>query len=159
MSLFSCLKWPEMRPVTLKLIERMHEGHALGQFSIPVVDFVRVFAPGALESELAKVARRGDINFKADGQQGGRFQLAAGGRASFDLGREGLVMRVPERMSGHYEIRPTAFYIEFKRGEELEGCKRVLMLICNRVVSVDVSSKRVEVHLPSKLFDLCVEFE
>jgi hypothetical protein len=137
----------------------MAEGHALGQFSIPVVDFVRVFAPEALESELEKVARRGDIDFRADAFDGGQFQLAPGPRASFDLGREGLVMRVPERMSGHYEIRPNAFQIEFKRGEELEGCKRVLMLICNRVVSVDVSSERVEVHLPSKLFDLCVEFE
>ena len=159
MAIFSCLKWPEMRPVTLKLIERMADGHALGQFSIPVVDFVRVFAPEALESELEKVARRGDIDFRADAFDGGQFQLAPGPRASFDLGREGLVMRVPERMSGHYEIRPNAFQIEFKRGEELEGCKRVLMLICNRVVSVDVSSERVEVHLPSKLFDLCVEFE
>jgi hypothetical protein len=159
MPIFSCLKWPEMRAVTLKLIERMADGHALGQFSIPVVDFVRVFAPGAIESELEKVAERGDINFRAEGDKGGQFQLATGTRASFDLGREGLVMRVPERMSGHYEISPNAFHIEFNRGEELEGCKRVMMLICNRVVSVDVSSERVEVHLPSKLFDLCVEFE
>ena len=30
MAIFSCLKWPEMRAVTLKLIERMHEGHARG---------------------------------------------------------------------------------------------------------------------------------
>jgi hypothetical protein len=159
MAIFSCLKWPEMRAVTLKLIKRMHEGHARGQFSIPVVDFVRVFAPGAIESELAKVAERGDINFTADGQDSGQFQLAEGARASFDLGREGLAMRVPSRMSGHYEIRPSAFHIGFKGGEELEGCKRLLMLICNRVVSVDVSSERVDVHLASKIFDLCVEFE
>jgi hypothetical protein len=159
MAIFSCLKWPEMRTVTLKLIERMHEGHARGQFSIPVVDFVRVFAPGAQESELAKVARRGDINFIADGASGGKFRLAEGGRATFELGREGLAMRVPARMSGHYEILPSAFHIEFNRGEELEGCKRLLMLVCNRVVSVDVSSTRVDIHLPSKLFDLCVEFK
>ena len=68
-------------------------------------------------------------------------------------------MRVPARMSGHYKIRPSAFHIEFNSGEELEGCKRLLMLMCNRVVSVDVSSERVDIHLPSKLFDLCVEFE
>jgi hypothetical protein len=159
MAIFSCLKWPEMRAVTLKLVERMHEGHASGQFSIPVVDFVRVFAPGALESELAKVAKRGDIKFIAESASGGKFRLAEGTRATFELGREGLAMRVPARMSGRYEIRPSAFQIEFNSGEELEGCKHLLMLICNRVVSVDVSSARVDIHLPSKLFDLCVEFE
>jgi hypothetical protein len=159
MPIFSCLKWPEMRAVTLKLIKRMHEGHARGQFSIPVVDFVRVFAPGANESELAKVAERGDISFIANGASNGKFRLAEGARATFELGREGLAMRVPARMSGHYEIRPSAFHIEFERGEELEGCKRLLMLVCNRVVSVDVSSERVDIHLPGKLFDLCVEFE
>jgi hypothetical protein len=159
MAIFSCLKWPEMRAVTFKLVERMHEGHARGQFSIPVVDFVRVFAPGALESEFAKVARRGDIEFVADGTSGGKFRLDEGTRATFELGREGLAMRVPARMSGKYEIRPSAFHVEFNNGEELEGCKRLLMLVCNRVVSVDVSSERVDVHLPSKLFDLCVEFE
>jgi hypothetical protein len=159
MALFSCLKWPEMRPVTLELIKRMHAGHALGRFSIPVVDFARVFAPGAEASELTKVAERGDIEFTAQDESSGTFQLAAGPRAIFELGREGLVMRVPERMSGSYRIRPEAFAIEFNADEELEGCKRLLVLICNRVVSVDVSSKRVDVRLPSKLFDLCVEFE
>jgi hypothetical protein len=159
MALFSCLKWPEMRPVTLQLIKRMHEGHALGRFSIPVVDFARLFAPGAQSEELEKVAVRGDIDFTATNESGGTFRLDEGKRATFDLGREGLVMRVPERMSGSYGIRPSAFEIEFKSGEELEGCKRLVMLICNRVVGVDVSSERVDVRLPSKLFDLCVEFE
>jgi hypothetical protein len=159
MSLFSCLKWPEMLPVTLKLISRMHEGHAQGQFSIPVVDFARLFAPGARSEEMSKVAERGDIQFMAKTESGGTFQLAAGGRATFELGREGLAMRVPERMSGRYMIRPSAFQIVFNEGEELQGCKRLFVLVCNRVVSVDVSSERVDVHLPSKLFDLCVEFE
>lgn len=159
MALFDCLKWPEMRPVTLRLIERMHEGHARREFSIPVQDFVRVFAPGAKEAELAKVAERGEIHFQADSDAGGTFQLMTGPQATFELGREGLAMRVPERMSGRYEIRPSAFRIIFQSGEEMEGCKRIFALICNRVVSVDVSSERVDVRLPSKLFDLCVEFE
>jgi hypothetical protein len=85
MSLFSCLKWPEMRPVTLKLIERMHTGHALRQFSIPVVDFVSVFAPGAAAAEMEKVAERGDIHFTAEGEGGGVFALNKGARATFDL--------------------------------------------------------------------------
>ena len=159
MAIFGCLKWPEMRAVTIRLIERMHEGHAQGEFSIPVLDFVRIFAPGAKEAELEKVAERGDIRFKADSENGGTFQLAVGPQATFELGREGLAMRVPAHMSGEYELRPSAFHITFKSGEELEGCKRILVLVCNRVVSVDISSKRVEVHLPSKMFDLCVEFE
>jgi hypothetical protein len=159
MSLFSCLKWPEMRAVTLRLIERMHEGHAAGSFSIPVVDFVRVFAPGAQAAELDKVAERGDIQFTPESDEGGAFRLAKGPSATFELGREGLAMRVPSRMSGHYSISPSAFQITFNAGEELEGCKRLFVLICNRVVSVDVSSERVDVRLPSKLFDLCVEFE
>ncbi|HKC62672.1 MAG TPA: hypothetical protein VKB86_03500 [Pyrinomonadaceae bacterium] len=159
MAIFGCLKWPEMRGVTIALIERMHGGHARHEFSIPVVDFVRVFAPGAIESELEKVAERGDIHFRADSETGGTFELATGARATFELGREGLAMRLPERMSGRYLIRPSAFHITFNQGEELEGCKRILALVCNRVISVEVSSERVEVHLPSKLFDLCVEFE
>ena len=159
MALFSCLKWPEMRPVTIQLIERMHAGHAAGQFSIPVVDFARVFAPGADAAEMEKVAERGDIRFEAKSEKGGVFTLAEGARATFDLGREGLVMRIPARMSGHYAIRPNAFNITFNEGEELEGCKRLFILVCNRVVSVDVSTERVDVRLPSKLFDLCVEFE
>ncbi len=159
MALFSCLKWPEMRPVTLLLIERVHEGHTSGSFSIPVVDFARVFAPGAQRAELATVARRGDIQFTPKNESGGSFQLAKGPSATFELGREGLAMRIPARMSGHYTIRPKAFQIEFNSGEELEGCKRLFVLICNRVVSVDVSDERVDVRLPSKLFDLCVEFK
>jgi hypothetical protein len=148
-----------MRPVTLLLIKRMHEGHARGSFSIPVVDFARLFAPEAPAAELAKVAERGDIQFTPESEKGGTFQLARGPSATFELGREGLAMRVPERMSGHYTIRPQAFQIEFASGEELEGCKRLFVLICNRVISVDVSDKRIDVRLPSKLFDLCVEFE
>jgi hypothetical protein len=159
MALFGCLKWPEMRPVALKLIERMHGGHARLEFSIPVVDFARVFAPGAANAELEKVEQRGDIHFTARGERSGTFKLAEGERATFDLGREGLVMRVPTLLSGQYEIRPDAFRITFNKGEELEGCKRLFVLVCNRVLSVDVSAKRVDVHLPSKLFDLCVEFE
>ena len=147
-----------MRGVALELIARMHEGHGRGRFSIPVVDFARVFAPGARESELLKVAERGDIHFTAETAGGGTFKLAAGPRATFDLGRDGLVMRVPARMSGRYEVRAEAFSIKFNKGEELEGCKRLLVLVCNRVVSVDVSSVRVDVHLPSRIFDLCVEF-
>lgn len=159
MALFNCLKWPEMRGVALELIARMHKGHKRGRFSIPVVDFARVFAPGAAEAELDKVRERGDINFTADDAHGGTFELAEGPRALFDLGREGLVMRVPQCMSGRYEILTGAFRVEFNRGEELEGCKRIFMLICNRVLSVEVSDKRVDVHLPSRMFDLCVEFE
>jgi hypothetical protein len=159
MSLFSCLKWPEMRQVAVDLISRMASGHAKGQFSIPVVDFARVFAPSAPAEELRKVAARGDLNFAADSERGGSFALAPGPRAHFDLGREGLVMKVPERMSGRYEILTEAFRIDFTRGEELEGCKRLFILVCNRVLSVEVSTSRVDVRLPSHLFDLCVEFE
>ncbi|MBA2733742.1 MAG: hypothetical protein H0U54_12720, partial [Acidobacteria bacterium] len=76
MGLFSCLKWPEMRPVTMELIKRMHEGHTQGRFSIPVVEFARVFAPGAQAEELAKVIERGDIDFMPESERGGTFQLA-----------------------------------------------------------------------------------
>jgi hypothetical protein len=99
------------------------------------------------------------LNFTADSQHGGIFALAQGPKAFFDLGREGLVMKVPERLSGRYEILPEAFRINFSQGEELEGCKRLFILVCNRVLSVEVSTSRVDVRLPSPLFDLCVEFE
>lgn len=159
MAIFDCLKWPEMRAVAIELIARMHEGHAGGRFSIPVVDFARVFAPGAGEAELAKVKKRGELSFVAEGPQGGTFSLPEGERALFDLGREGLVMRVPARLSGRYQVRAGAFRIDFNAGEELEGCKRILLLVCNRVASVDVSAARVDVRFPSKLFNLCVEFQ
>ncbi|HEY0404312.1 MAG TPA: hypothetical protein VGC89_01190 [Pyrinomonadaceae bacterium] len=159
MALFNCLDWPEMRATALALINNMREGHLRGRFSIPVVDFVKIFAPGSPAAELAVVAERGDIWFTAETETGGSFSLAEGQRALLDLHREGLVMRVPARMSGKYELRPDAFRVTFTEGEELEGCKRILMLICNRVVSVDVSSTRVDVHLPNKLLDLCVEFQ
>jgi hypothetical protein len=159
MAIFNCLKWPEMRGVALELIARMHQGHARRRFSIPVVDFARVFAPGAEASELSKVAKRGDLEFVAASASAGTFSLAPGERALFELGREGFVMRIPTRLSGRYELRPGAFQIKFNRGEELEGCKRLFILVCNRVVSVDVSGERVDVRLPSRLFDLCVEFE
>lgn len=158
MTLFDCLKWPEMRPVALDLIRRMHEGHAGGRFALPVVDFLRVFAPGAGLAELAKVAERGDLLFAADAPAGGHFTLAEGERALFDLHREGLVIRVPRRLGGRYEILPEAFRVTFHRGEELEGCKRLGLLICNRVTSVEVTPRRVNVHLPVKLLNLCVEF-
>ncbi len=155
---FLKFKWPEMRPVALELIAKMHAGHARMAFSIPVVDFARVFAPNASDAELQKVAARGDIQFVADDANGGTFILAEGARAAFDLGREELVLRIPARMSGRYEIRSEAFSIRFNRGEELEGCRRIFLLVCNRVVGVDVSSARVDVRMPSRMFDLCVEF-
>ena len=159
MSVFDCLKWPEMRDVARELIARMHEGHARRRFSIPVVDFVGVFSPHAQPSELAKVSERGDLEFTADSRAGGTFKLAPGDPALFDLHREGLVMRIPARMSGRYTIRPDAFRVEFNRGEELEGCKRLFLLVCNRVLSVEVTTSRVDVHLPHRIFDLCVEFD
>lgn len=159
MALFNCLKWPEMRAVALRLIAHMHEGHARREFSIPVVEFVHIFSPGASAAELAKVAERGDLRFTADAPDAGAFTLPAGKRALFDLHREGLVLRIPVRMSGRYELRPGAFRITFNAGEELEGCKRLLLLVCNRVLSVDVSPQRVDVRLPHSILDLCVEFD
>jgi hypothetical protein len=108
---------------------------------------------------MAKVALRGDIHFTAKTKTGGTFKLAEGPQATFELGREGLAMRIPARMSGKYAVNASAFKIQFNEGEELEGCKRLFVLVCNRVVSVHVSGERVDVRLPSKLFDLCVEFE
>src|SRR5919206_4313815 len=61
MTLFRCLKWPEMRGAAVELIARVRDGHARGSFRIPVVDFLRVFSPGASATELAKVAERGDL--------------------------------------------------------------------------------------------------
>ena len=159
MAIFNCLKWPEMRAVALELIGHMHEGHARSRFALPVVDFIGVFSPGASAAERSKVAGRGDLQFVADSPDGGTFTLDQGPRALLDLGREGLVMRIPARMSGRYALSPAAFRITFDRGAELEGCKRLLLLVCNRVVGIEVSSTRVDVHLPSRLFDLCVEFE
>ena len=156
---FLNFKWPEMRPIALELIAQIHDGHARTAFSIPVGDFARVFAPNAMDAELAKVAARGDIQFIADDTNGGTFTLAEGARSAFDLGREGLVLRIPARMGGRYDIRSEAFRISFNRGEELEGCRRIFLLVCNRVVSVEVSSARVDVRMPSRMFDLCVEFE
>lgn len=158
MSLFDCLKWPEMRGVALDLIGRVHEGHGLGRFEIPVVDFVRVFSPGATPAELAKVAERGDLRFTADSPGGGAFALAEGPRALFDLHREGLVIRIPARLSGRYEVLADAFRVTFNAGEELEGCKRILLLACNRVTSVEVTPRRVDVQLKVKVLNLCVEF-
>ena len=158
MALFNCLKWPEMRPVALDLIRRMHEGHARGRFALPAVDFLRVFSPGAGVAELAKVSERGDLLFAADAPDGGTFTLAEGERALFDLHREGLVIRVPRRVGGRYEILAEAFRVTFRRGEELEGCKRLGLLICNRVISVEVTPHRVDVRLPVRVLNLCVEF-
>ncbi|MCA1557071.1 MAG: hypothetical protein LC731_00860 [Acidobacteria bacterium] len=46
MSLFNCLKWPEMREVAVALIKRMHAGHKTGaMFYIPVVDSSRPARP------------------------------------------------------------------------------------------------------------------
>lgn len=156
---FTRLVWPQMRSVALDLIARLYEGHARGNFSIPVVDFLGVFSPDASPAELAKVAARGDLRFTADAEDGGNFSLSAGERALFDLHREGLVLRIPERMGGRYFLREGAFTIVFNQGEELEGCKRLLLLICNRVLRIDVSARRVDVNLPGKIFDLSVEFE
>ena len=159
MALFKCLKWPEMRGAAVELIARVQEGHAQGRFRIPVVDFLRVFSPGADASELAKVAARGDLQFEAFSSDGGRFSLEEGRRADFDLNREGLVMRVPRRLGGSYGVLSNSFRVDFNRGEELEGCKRLVVLVCNRVRSVEVTPSRVDVHLNVKALDLCVEFE
>lgn len=152
-------KWPELRGVALELIGKIRDGHRRHAFSIPVVEFLRVFAPEAAGEEFEKVAERGDIRFMAERADGGRFSLAEGERATFELPREGLTLRIPERMSGKYEISAEAFRIEFNEGEELEGCKRILILICNEVRTVDISSKQVHVGFSNKMFDLCVEFE
>lgn len=160
MPLFDCLKWPEMREVARELIERIQRGHAGRRpFSIPVVDFVRLFSPGASERELARVSARGEMSFTPEAARGGSFALAPGERALVELGREGLVMRLPARMSGRYELLSDAFHITFNEGEELEGCKRLLLLVCNRVTRVEVSTRRVDVHLSKRFLDLCVEFD
>lgn len=157
---FTRLKWAEMRPLVLDLIERITSGHKRARFSLPVVDFVSVFAPGASMEELAKIESRGALEFAADSANGGTFYLPPGEPALFELGRENLSLRIPERMSGRYELYPEGFFVAFNDGEELEGCKRLLLLICNRVASVNVSSERVYIRsVKSRMFDLMVEFE
>lgn len=152
------LKWPEMRPFVLDLIDRIHAGHALARFSVPVVDLLGVFAPNATPAETEAVKRRGDLQFAADRTDGGTFTLPDGERALFELNREGFVLRLPARMSGRYTLRPGGFRIDFNRDEELEGCKRVLLLICNRVTSIDISGERVDVQAHNRLFNLHIEF-
>jgi hypothetical protein len=156
---FARLKWPEMRAVALALIARVHDGHNRREFTIPVVDFVKVFSPDASESELGKLRERGDIQFTAESTEGGLFSLAEGARSLLDLGRDGFVIRIPLRMSGRYSIYEGGFRVEFNEGEELEGCKRFFLLVCNRVVSVDVTTERVYARAPKRIFDLLVEFE
>src|SRR5437868_1688363 len=112
---FLHLKWPEMRPVAHELIARMHEGHAHSRFTIPVVDFVLVFAAQAHESELTKLRARGALTFTKDASDGGTFTLAPGARTLLDLHREGLSIRVPARLAGRYTIMTRAFRI---RSEE-----------------------------------------
>lgn len=156
---FTRLKWAEMRPLVLDLIARMNAGHARAHFSLPVVDFVSVFAPGASMEALARTERRGALEFSADGASSGTFHLPPGEPALFELGRENLALRIPEQMSGRYELYPGGFLVAFNEGEELEGCKRLLLLVCNRVTSVTVSTERVYIRsAKSRIFDLLVEF-
>ncbi|HYX41343.1 MAG TPA: hypothetical protein VE821_06585, partial [Pyrinomonadaceae bacterium] len=93
-----------------------------------------------------------------DAPDGGTFTLAAGARVLCDLHREGLVIRVPTRLAGRYTIKARAFRITFTPGAELEGCKRVLLLVCNRLISVEVAQDRVDVRSHRRIFDLLVEF-
>jgi len=155
---FLQLKWPEMRPLAHELIARMHEGHVQGRFTIPVVDFARVFAPQAHESELAKLRARGALTFLKDASDGGTFTLAPGVRTLLDLHREGLSIRVPARLAGRYTLMARAFRITFTPGAELEGCKRVLLTVCNRLSSVTIAQDRVDVRSHRRIFDLSVEF-
>ena len=156
---FTRLKWAEMRPLVHDLIGRMHDGHARKTFSLPVVEFVSAFAPGADAGDLERTASRGSIEFTADAERGGAFRLPAGEPASFALGRENLSLRIPERMSGRYELYDGGFLVAFDDEEELEGCKRVLVNVCNRLESVNVSTERVYIRaVKSRMFDLLVEF-
>ena len=147
-----------MRAVALELVARVHEGHARGVFRVPAADFVALFAHDARPAELRKVRARGDLMFAAESDAGGSFRLAEGERALFDLHRDGLVMRIPRRVSGRYELLPDAFRVHFNRGEELEGCKRLVALVCNRVRAVEVTPRRVDVRLSVSVLDMCVEF-
>jgi hypothetical protein len=155
---FLRFKWPEMRPVAHELTARIRAGHARGQFTLPATEFVGLFAPQATAAELAKLRARGDITFKPDAPDGGTFALAPGARVLLDLHREGLVIRVPARLDGRYQIAAAAFRVTFTPGAELEGCKRVLLLVCNRLVSVEVAHDHVAVRSHTRLFDLLVEF-
>lgn len=157
---FLRFKWREMREVARRLVARVHAGHAGGvEFTIPIVDFLKMFAPEARAVDLHKISARGELKFIVESANGGSFKLATGERALFDLKRENLVLRIPPRMSGKYTVREGGFHIDFNEGEELEGCKRVLLLICNRILSVDVSEKQVRTRAPNPLFDLVVDFE
>ncbi|GAC1398821.1 MAG: hypothetical protein NVSMB56_13780 [Pyrinomonadaceae bacterium] len=157
---FLRFKWLEMREVARALVARVHAGHAEGEsFTIPVVDFLKMFAPEASAEDVRKIAARGSLRFVVESANGGSFKLPTGERALFDLKREKLFLRIPPRMSGTYTVREGGFRIDFNEGEELEGCKRILLLICNRVLSVDVSDKQVRTRAPNPIFDLVVDFE
>lgn len=154
------MKWQEMKPVAVDLIRRMHAGHASGEFQIPVVDFIGVFAPDAPAKELAKLEARGAISFQPEGKDAGTFTLAAGDAAYFDLGRERLVIKVPKQMHGTYSLPDAdSFRIDFAEGAGLEGCKRILVLICNRVLWIEVSASRVDIKTPNRMSDLSVVFD
>ena len=155
---FLRLKWPEMRPLAHELIARVREGHVRRRFTIPVVDFVRVFAPQAARDELAKLRARGDLTFTADSTDGGTFTLAPGERALLDLRRERLLIRIPARLGGRYTVGTQSFRVAFTPGAELEGCKRLVLLVCNRLTTVEVAHDHVDVRSHLRLFDLLVEF-
>lgn len=157
---FTRLKWAEMYPLVLDLIAQMNDGHTRARFSLPIVDFIGIFSPDASAEELAKTEKRGALEFVADAPNSGTFHLPAGEPALFELNRENLSLRIPERMSGRYELYPGGFLVAFNDGEELEGCKRLLLFICNRIASVNVSQERVYTRsVKSRMFDLLIEFD
>ncbi|HEX8071965.1 MAG TPA: hypothetical protein VF546_18600 [Pyrinomonadaceae bacterium] len=155
---FLRFRWPEMRPVAHALVAHVQAGHAAGPFTIPVTEFVGLFAPRATAAELAKLRARGDIAFTPDAPDGGTFALAPGARVLLDLHREGLVIRVPARLAGRYAVAADSVRVTFTPGAELEGCKRVLLLVCNRLASVEITHAHVEARSHHRVFDLLVEF-
>lgn len=156
---FTRLKWREMQPLVFDLIERISAGQSEPHFELPIADFARVFAPAAPEQEFDAVRARGSIFFVPDSPTTGAFALAEGAQATFDLGREGLHLRIPVKMNGVYEVFDDGFRITFNENAELLGCKRVVVLICNRVTSVDVTRRFVRANAAQKMFDLLIEFD
>lgn len=154
--LVECVPRPELREPVLRLIKRVADAHAAGEFTIQLAELFTAFGLTLDATEVQKLRERGLVTFTPDGAAQGEFvNRGAEQQLATD---EGITIVVPETLAGTYVITQSSLTLKFAAGAALRGCKRVFVLICQDIIKIDADEHKLYIDLPGEKYDLCFVF-
>lgn len=151
-----CIERPELKGPVLGLIKRVARAHKDGEFEIELTEVFSAFGLTLEAVEFGKLRARGAVRFTPSDKKQGVF-LNEGAEQKLSTG-EGIIIVVPETLSGTYSTTRKSLTLMFDEGAALRGCKRFFVLVCQDIIKIEADEHQLYIDLPGDIYDMCFVF-